>query len=375
MNMNQWPAANSFSEVASPGLILNVDLVRGNLSRMMEQVNGDQSRIRPHVKTHKMSRLIEMQLEVGIDQYKVATLAEAAMVAGAGAKDILIAYPMVGPNLRLLVKLIKDYPEVTFSCLVDHRDGLQLIEERHSDLSGSSFGVWIDVDCGMHRTGIPFGPEFEELQEASIASESIQYRGLHVYDGHLHQPDLSDRHGGATIIKEQILTSLAAYPDQEVVVGGSPNFGFWSEQSSWQCSPGTPLFWDEGYGSNYPDLEYSPAIALLSRVISKPGVDRICIDLGYKAVAAEMPLERRVVFPSLPDVEVLGQSEEHLVLKTSLANRMQLGQEIIAFPRHVCPTVALHSSVQVVAGGRVLDDRWEVDARARLQVSPQDSQE
>ena len=129
MNMNQWPAASSFSEVASPGLILNVDLVRENLSRMMAQVNGDESRIRPHVKTHKMSRLIEMQLEVGIDQYKVATLAEAAMVAGAGAKDILIAYPMVGPNLRMLVKLIKDYPEVTFSCLVDHRDGLQLIEE------------------------------------------------------------------------------------------------------------------------------------------------------------------------------------------------------------------------------------------------------
>ena len=108
MNMNQWPAANSFSEVASPGLILNVDLVRENLSRMMEQVNGDESRIRPHVKTHKMSRLIEMQLEVGIEQYKVATLAEASMVAGAGAKDILIAYPMVGPNLRLLVKLIQD---------------------------------------------------------------------------------------------------------------------------------------------------------------------------------------------------------------------------------------------------------------------------
>ena len=126
-----------------------------------------------------------------------------------------------------------------------------------------------------------------------------------------------------------------------------------------------PLFWDEGYGSNYPDLEYSPAIALLSRVISKPGVDRICIDLGYKAVAAEMPLERRVVFPSLPDAELLGQSEEHLVLKTSIANRMQLGQEIIAFPRHVCPgtVAAFHSSVQVVAGGRVLDERWEVDAR------------
>lgn len=371
MTIQDWPSVELFTEVASPGLLLNLNLVHNNLEKMLEHVNGDAKRLRPHVKTHKMSGMVSLQREVGIEQFKVATLSEASMVASCGAEDVLVAYPIVGPNLSLLGQLIEQYPETTFSCLVDHPDGLALLKQRFGvggGALGSSapLGVWVDVDCGMHRTGIEFGDPLDQLREEIHASRSLFYRGLHVYDGHLHQPDFQERMNMANQIKERVKVDLASYGDSEVIVGGSPTFRFWAEQSSWQCSPGTPLFWDQGYGSNYPELGFSTAIALLTRVISKPDDELVCVDLGYKAVAAEMPLDKRVVLPAVPDAVFVGQSEEHLVLRTSMAGKLQLGSELLAFPRHVCPTVALHQAAQVIQDGVLIDCPWRVDARDRL---------
>jgi D-serine deaminase-like pyridoxal phosphate-dependent protein len=61
----------------------------------------------------------------------------------------------------------------------------------------------------------------------------------------------------------------------------------------------------------------------------------------------------------------MGHSEEHLVIETSLADELPLGQALLAFPRHVCPTVALHDFATVVRSGCVTTEHWAVDARGR----------
>ena len=88
------------------------------------------------------------------------------------------------------------------------------------------------------------------------------------------------------------------------------------------------------------------------------------MDLGYKAVASDPPAGQRVMFPDLPDAKQVLQNEEHLVLQTSRANEFQPGDELLAIPRHVCPTCALHRAIFVIAGG-VLVDQWEVASRDR----------
>jgi D-serine deaminase-like pyridoxal phosphate-dependent protein len=99
-------------------------------------------------------------------------------------------------------------------------------------------------------------------------------------------------------------------------------------------------------------------------VISRPTPDRVTFDLGYKAVASDPPAGRRLTIPDLPDAEQVLQNEEHLVVKTAEAERFQPGDEILAVPRHVCPTIALHRAVYVVSGGQVTD-QWAVVARDR----------
>jgi D-serine deaminase-like pyridoxal phosphate-dependent protein len=87
----------------------------------------------------------------------------------------------------------------------------------------------------------------------------------------------------------------------------------------------------------------------------------ICLDLGHKAVAAEMEFPR-VYLPQLPGSTQVGQSEEHLVLKFDRADSLSIGHECYAVPMHICPTVIKYPEALVVAGGKVTD-RWRIAAR------------
>ena len=82
---------------SSPALLIYRDIVRENLQAMIAMARGA-DRLRPHVKTHKMAEIVRMARAVGHPQAKCATIAEAEMVAAAGGTDVLIAYPLVGPN-------------------------------------------------------------------------------------------------------------------------------------------------------------------------------------------------------------------------------------------------------------------------------------
>ena len=97
--------------LASPGLLVFPERIQKNINRMLSQVRGDPARLRPHVKTHKMSEVVSMQVASGITQFKCATLSEARMTAQAGGLDILLAYPQVGPNVAGFLEMQNEFPE------------------------------------------------------------------------------------------------------------------------------------------------------------------------------------------------------------------------------------------------------------------------
>ena len=101
-------------------------------------------------------------------------------------------------------------------------------------------------------------------------------------------------------------------------------------------------------------------------MISRPGSDRICFDLGHKAVAAERPIEDRVRFFDFPEeARPVLQAEEHLTFEVPDREAFQVGQELYGLPGHICPTVALHEEAVIVREGRATDERWAVVARKR----------
>ncbi len=361
-----WFTVTNEAEIPSPALLLFWERIEANIERMIS-IAGDPARLRPHVKTHKLEPIVKAQLARGITKFKCATIAEAEMTAAAGARDVLVSFPMVGPNVRRFGQLQRHFPEVTFSAIVDSEEAIREISSEAS-AQGREVKLLLDIDCGMHRTGIRPSPEAVRLYRLIFELPGLVPAGLHAYDGHIHEPDPARRaaqcdadFAGVIALRDELLTQGLAVPT--VIAGGSPTFAIHARHSDRELSPGTTVLWDFGYADKFPDLPFEPAAVLLTRIISKPGERRLCLDLGHKAVASENP-HPRVRLLEIPDATFVIHSEEHLVIETPNAVDFKIGQCLHGIPRHVCPTVALYSEAWLVRNGEAVEC-WPVTARAR----------
>ncbi|MBL9169246.1 MAG: D-TA family PLP-dependent enzyme [Verrucomicrobiales bacterium] len=361
-----WYRVDHPDDIDSPALLVYEERVVANLRRMVAQAGGV-DRLRPHIKTHKLPQIVQWHLDLGITRFKAATIAEAEMCAVAGAPDVLLAYQPVGPRAGRLARLAASFPKTRFSTVVDDAEVARSLSEALGR-EGITLEVLIDLDCGQHRTGIAPGPAAVDLYRVLATLPGIRPGGLHAYDGHLHDKDPVERarrceEAFAPVIALRSALVSAGFPVPRVVAGGTPTFPVHAKRTDVECSPGTCVFWDHGYGTNLPDLEYLPAAVLLMRVVSKPLPQRLCLDLGHKAVASEMP-HPRVFFLNLPEAQFVGHNEEHLLVETPRAAEFPVGTVIYGIPWHVCPTVALHSEVVVIRGGKEVA-RWRVSGRDR----------
>lgn len=358
--ISSWRHIKDPATIASPALLVYKEKVAENIDKMIEMAGGT-GRLMPHVKTHKMGPVITMQLAKGITRFKCATFAEANMLAEAGAKDVVVAYQLNSPTAESFVKLTRKYPNIRFASLVDNPASAQLLNDLFQPQTAE---VYIDIDNGMHRTGI--APEaaftlYQQLQQLP----NIRCRGLHAYDGHLRESDLSIRTEQCNAAFSLVAALAEKMDNPEIIAGGTPTFPIHAKRKDVICSPGTCILWDEGYRSSLPEQDFTPAALLLARVISKPQEGHLTLDLGHKAVSAENPITKRVFFSDLPEYEVLSQSEEHLVLKTPLADQFKVGDILYGTPWHVCPTVALYNEAQIIENG-IQTDTWAITRGRRI---------
>lgn len=363
-----WYHVENEADIPSPALLFYRSRIEHNIQLML-QIAGDPRRLRPHVKTHKTAEIIAMQLELGITQFKASTIAEAEMCAEVGALDVLLAMPCVGINAQRLADLAVKFPDTQFSSIADAEETIGFLASA-AQQHNVTLGVYIELDCGMGRTGIVPGDEAAMLAHVMKDTPMLQFRGIHAYDGHIHDESLDVRRARCDAAFEPVEQFRCRLEGEgvlvsEVVAGGSPTFGIHAQYADRTLSPGTTVLWDFGYGDKYPDdLPFEPAAVLLARVISKPGRNRLTLDLGHKSVAPENP-HPRVRFIELPNAVPVMQSEEHLVLETERAHEFVIGQALHGIPRHVCPTVSMHGEAYVIEGCKTTE-RWPITARNRL---------
>jgi D-serine deaminase-like pyridoxal phosphate-dependent protein len=367
-----WYEIENIDELDTPALVVYPDRVRQNIVRAVGMV-GDAARLRPHVKTHKSPAVTRLMLDAGIRRFKCATIAEAEMLAAAGAPDILLAYQPVGPKVGRLVQLIRQYPASTFSCLIDHPDAAAAMSKVFG-AAGLVVPVYLDLNVGMDRTGIAPGPEALALYQTAVGLEGINPIGLHVYDGHIRDTDpeaLKARCDEAFGSVLKLRTAIAVLPaaeggrDLTIIAGGSPTFPVHAGRAAEiQCSPGTFVYWDKGYGDQFPGQPFTPDALVVTRVISLRGDARLCLDLGHKSIAAENELGRRVFFLNGPELRAVGQSEEHLVVEAAPGHGYRIGDVLYGVPYHICPTVALYERAITIEAGRAAGE-WKNVARDR----------
>ncbi|GAA3965762.1 D-TA family PLP-dependent enzyme [Pedobacter ginsengiterrae] len=366
MQQQNWFLIPDEQSIETPSLVFYVERIEENIKTLKAMVD-DVERLRPHVKTHKCLEITAILIAEGINKFKCATIAEAEMLGIAKAKDVLLAYQPVGENINRFLTLQKTYSETVFSCLTDDLHTAKKLSEKAVS-ANLVVNVYIDLNVGMNRTGVL--PDLAaELFTNVISLPNLNVKGLHAYDGHIHDSSMDIRMQKSEPVIAQLLTlkqSCESISNTKltVIAGGTPTFPIYANQTEFDCSPGTFVLWDKGYQDAYPEQKFNTAALVVSRIVSKPANGLLCTDLGHKAIAAEKELKNRVFFINAPDLEVISQSEEHLVLRTEYSSDFNIGDVLYGLPYHVCPTVALHEKAICMDANKNVQ-YWDIVSRKR----------
>jgi D-serine deaminase-like pyridoxal phosphate-dependent protein len=282
-------------------------------------------------------------------------LLEALAAEQASGVDVMLAHPLIGPELEHLGRLRERHPEVELSVLCEDPLAVPSIP--------AGLGIHVDVNPGMNRTGIPL--EQPELVAAVARAAGARFRGVHYYDGHLHEGDAEQRRRDTSACYDRLLQLLAALERDglqvpEVTTSGTPTFLqalayaplAELEGTVHRVSPGTVVFHDARSEEESVGLGLVPAALVFARVVSHPAPDLVTCDAGSKSVAAEAG-DPCALALGRPELEALTPSEEHLPFRVTSGAKPPRGTELLLVPRHVCPTVNLAEQALLIEGGAV----------------------
>jgi D-serine deaminase-like pyridoxal phosphate-dependent protein len=343
----------------TPALLIFPAHVDANIAATLSLVGGDANRLRPHLKTAKLAWTMRRWVEHGVRQCKCATTLEVETACRAGFDDVLLAYAAVGQRARRARQLADVTPDVRLSALIEDCEALSIWR-------GGRVGLFIDVNSGMDRTGIPVERHAEIVALAhAIVDAGLEFRGLHFYDGHAGSFPAATAAAQVVAGYEALRACFAAVRGAglevgEVVTAGTPAYphaagyrGLLDDGVTHRLSPGTLVYCDTTSLAQLPAAGFRPAALVLSTVVSHPLATRATCDAGHKTVSADAGVPTCSVV-GRPHLTPLKPSEEHLPLDApDEASRPSRGEYLYLVPRHVCPTVNNFDHAVLVVDGRI----------------------
>jgi len=360
------------SEIETPALVVDLDILDRNLRRVADYAGEHGLRLRPHTKTHKSVMLAKRQLELGAAGLTVAKVSEAEVMLGAGATDLLVAFPIVGRGKLARLMEVARRTQVTVAL-----DSLAAAQELSAAAREAKVevGVLVEFDAGLGRVGVA-PSELLALAKAIRELPHLKFQGLTFYPGHIKDLDAEGQRALVQLselvgrIRADFETAGIEVP---IVSGGSTPTLFHSHEIDGltEIRPGTYLFNDVNTVRSGGCAMEDCAASILATVVSVARPGHMIIDGGSKTFSSDRPVNTgEVTFGHLVEAPVARfhkMNEEHgFVDLTGVERQFAVGDRVHVIPNHICVAVNLHERVYGLRGDRV-EEIWNVDARGKLQ--------
>lgn len=356
----------SRTTVATPALIVDLDALEGNIERAARAAAVAGVGLHPQAKAHKSSAIASLQLDAGADGISVATLGEAEALHEAGIERLLVTSPL---HVGLLDRVAALHRSIGAGLLVtiDHPDVVQPLARR----VGTSLGVLIDLDVGLHRTGI-IDPEVAARTVERIESAAtLTFAGIQAYGGHWQH--IADPVARRAAVAHGMHEALGVIERIERV--GSPvdlrtggGTGTFLDDCELQVlndlQPGSYVFMDRQYAEALAGHEghaWQQSLFVRSTVVSANHEGWVTVDAGLKAFATDAA---EPVWTGGSAYAWFG--DEHGLLAQPAQGRLCLGDQVEFVPPHCDPTVDRYDVLHLVRGDTLVDV-VPVDARGRTQ--------
>ncbi len=358
-----------FTDIETPVPLVDLDRLSVNLDRMAAYAALHQLELRPHVKTHKSSRIAAEQMRLGAVGLTVATPRELQVMSEV-TDNVFLAHPPFGAKIRRVLTFAED---VQLRVSVDSHAAVEMLGTacRQRD---QTVDVLVEVDFGMKRMGVSDPSDAVRLAGAIRRQPGLRYRGICFYPGHIRQP-VSQQEGLIDILcgdLTHVLESLDhAGLRADIVSGGSTPAAFRMHHipGLTEIRPGTYVFNDRDTYSMGACAWEDCAVTVLATVISDAVPGQVVIDAGAKALGRE-PLRGGEgsgygAVLEHPEVHVVRMSEEHGILDLSDSVwKPQVGEHVRIVPNHACIVTHLFDAMLGVRGD-IVETWWHVGARGR----------
>jgi D-serine deaminase-like pyridoxal phosphate-dependent protein len=347
-------------ELVTPALVLDIDAANRNISSMAQWLSGRGTRLRPHVKVHKVPQLAALQVRAGAVGVATATVWEARAMAEGGIEDVMIANEVFGEaRIAVLAELAG---RARLSVLVDDEANARDLA-RAAHRAGNELGMLVDLDVGMRRCGVREPDEAVALTRVIAGLPGARFMGVMGYEGHvMTEPDAATRRALQAAAMDLVTAhvealSRAGFPCAIVAGGGTGTYHLTGAHPTMtELHAGSYVVMD----TNHTDLipgSFEVAMHVHATVINRRG-DNAVLDSGRKAVSSDMAL------PAVAGGQIATRfvAEEHLGIRLPAGAALGRGDRVLVVAGYAPTTVNLYGVMFVSSRGIVVD-AWPIRAR------------
>jgi D-serine deaminase-like pyridoxal phosphate-dependent protein len=374
---------HAVTAIDTPTLVIDLDAMERNLQALQNFANAKNIMLRPHAKMHKCAALAQLQMQAGAVGVCVQKVSEAQALAALGVSDIYVSNIVISlQKCEQLAQILcrptaQKASKIRLSIAVDSLLGItHLAQAMQRYAPQHSLRVFIEIDVGQARCGVPPGPAAIALAQEIGRHPQLVFAGLQAYHGKAqHLRSAAERREAiaqvvAKVQATQAALQAAGFTVPLVTGAGTGTFALEAASGVYgELQAGSYLFMDADYAANELDADqprFEHALFVKSQVISRHSSrddDRAVIDAGHKSHAIDSGLPRLWV-GHYADWQFFNGGDEHGILRGNALP--EIGETVWLIPGHCDPTVNLHNAMIGVRGGLaagMVERVFTVDAR------------
>lgn len=347
--------------IETPAVLVDLDIAKRNIQTFQAYADKHGIRVRPHIKTHKLPQMAELQLAadaIGITCQKV-TEAEAMVDGSDRITDVLITYNILGDakmarldglNARVELAVVADSEAVI--------DGLAAY------FAGKDKPLRVFVECntGADRCGVGSPEAAASLARRIAGAKGLVFGGLMTYPPVDGEAKVQAFMGAAKSLIEADGITVPV-----ITSGGTPSMMHAAGAPvASEYRPGTYIYNDRSLVSRGVASWDDCALTVLATVVSVPSENRAIIDAGSKVLTSDLlGMSGYGHVLGRDDIRIDQLSEEHGRLVTDGTIGLKVGDQLRIVPNHACVVTNMVDTIHIVEGDR-LKDQWPVVARGRV---------
>jgi len=362
------PVGLTKEQLDTPALVVDLDALDRNTTRMAQTFRQAGVGWRPHTKGQKVPALAHRLLAAGAFGVTCAKVSEAEVMAAAGIRDILIANQVIGAaKVRRLAYLCSQADVIV---AVDSATGIAQLDQAAAE-AGTRPRVVVEVDTGMGRCGVQPGEAVVALARRVMDAAHLRFVGVIGWEGHCAAiEDPAQKRAAVSQAVGQLTASAdlcrqAGLPVSIVSCSGTGTYQIAANVPGiTEVQAGGGVFGDVYYRDSF-HVEHECALTMMTTVISRPNPTLIVTDAGFKTFGTSHGRPEPLGIPKERIQSISFSAEHSRIFLTEPDDGVQVGDHLEFIVGYSDATVFLHD-VLYATRANVVQAAWDIAGRGKL---------